>query len=185
MEPESRRNQLFAFFSFILLFGAGMSALLFVWSAIFKPEDLGTFPLPLVAVLSGVAATFNPCALPTLPAFLTRLSAKENSQRKHLSNSFYTGLGALLVVLMLGLAVATLGEGLKPFVRENFRWVQLAIGLILVTLAGLHMLDRTARFPFLGPIIDRGHQMWEQVLRNPSPGGSLIFGAGFVLVGVG
>jgi cytochrome c biogenesis protein CcdA len=185
MKPVSRRDQRLAFISFIGLLGAGIFALLFVWSSIFKPEDLETFPLPLVAVLAGVAATFNPCALPTLPAFLTRLSAKDNSPRKHLSNSFYAGLGALLVVLVLGLAVATLGEGLKPFVRENFRWVQLAIGLILITLAGLHKLDRTSRFPFRGPIIDIGHQIWEHVLRNPSPGGSLTFGAGFVLVGVG
>lgn len=89
------------------------------------------------------------------------------------------------MVLLLGLFLAAFGEGFKPFVFENYRWVQLAIGTTLIALAGLHLLGRTARLPLTGRVMDTGHQLWERVIRDPTRGGSFIYGAGFVLVGVG
>ena len=53
----------------------GVLALLYFWNQLLKPDELGTLSLPLVALIGGVAATFNPCGLPVLPGFLTFMGA--------------------------------------------------------------------------------------------------------------
>jgi len=185
VKNSARLTNLLAFVSFLVLSAVGITALLLFWNALLKPSDLGALSLPLVAITAGMAATFNPCALPALPAFLTRMSGEEAARSRHATVSLFAGLGAFALVLLLGLLVAALGEGLKPYVREHFRWAQLAVGATLILLAGLHLLEQTARLPLVGRIMDKGHQIWEWVIRSPTPEGSFAFGAGFVLVGVG
>lgn len=185
----------------LLLAAIGIFALLYFWTQLLKPGNLGTLSLPVVAFVAGLAATFNPCALPALPAFLTLMSAGDmpsptssrmqrktrggNLGRSRLALDLSTGLGAIALVLLLGLLVSLLGESTKAFVRDNFRWVQLSVGLFLVVIAGLHLLGQTTRLPFVAPLVAKGHQIWEDAVRDPSPRGGFLFGAGYVLVGVG
>ncbi len=168
------------------LAGLGLLALFYFWYGLLRPDSLGALSLPLVACIAGAAATFNPCALPALPAFLALVSSGDPRRRPGRAiKSAAAGAGAIALVVLLGLLVAALGEGLRPLVRAQFRWVQLAAGLALVLLAGLHLLGRTAHLPLMSRVMDSGQRLWEYTLRHPTPGGSFLFGGGFVLVGVG
>ena len=77
METTVRRKSLVSLALLLAISALGFAALLFFWDALLKPDDFTAFSLPLVAFIAGPAATFNPCALPTLPAFLTRMSGEK------------------------------------------------------------------------------------------------------------
>ena len=87
--------------------------------------------------------------------------------------------------MILGIIVAFAGAGTKELIAPHFRWVQLTVGLFLVSLATLHLLGQTTRLPLIGPIMGLGNRMWEGAMGRPTPRGSYLFGGGFVLVGVG
>jgi len=131
-------------------------------------------------------ATFNPCGLPALPGFITFLGGGEQaSAGRRLGLSTSVSFGAMSLVVALGIIVAIVGAGTKDLVAPNFRWVQLGVGLFLVTLAALHLTGRTESLPVLGPVMGLGSRVWEGAVSRPTPQGSFLFGAGFVLVGVG
>jgi cytochrome c biogenesis protein CcdA len=164
----------------------GIATLLFFWNQLLKPGELSSISLPMVALVAGVAATFNPCGLPALPGFITFMGGGEQtSAGRRLGLSTSVSLGAMSLVVALGIVVAIVGGGTKDLVAPNFRWVQLAVGLFLVTLAGLHLTGRTESLPLLGPVMGLGSRVWEGAVSRPTPRGSYLFGAGFVLVGVG
>lgn len=165
----------------------GVLALLFFWSKIMMPGDLAAYSLPLVAAIAGAAATFNPCGLPALPGFLTFLGGSSGTVgvRRRLGLSLLASLGAMSVVLILGVVVALAGAGTKDLIAPNFRWVQLAVGVLLISVATLHLTGYTARLPLVGRVMALGSRMWEGAIGRPSPRSSYLFGGGFVLVGVG
>ena len=164
----------------------GIATLLFFWNQLLKPGELSSISLPVVALVAGVAATFNPCGLPALPGFITFLGGGEQtSAGRRLALSTSVSLGAMSLVVALGIVVAIVGGGTKDLVAPNFRWVQLGVGLFLVTLAALHLTGRTETLPVLGPVMGLGSRVWEGAVSRPTPRGSYLFGAGFVLVGVG
>jgi len=165
----------------------GVLALLYFWNQLLRPGELGSASLPLVALIAGIAATFNPCGLPALPGFITLLggNTEDAGVRQRLRLSLGASLGAMSLVLVLGIMVAIVGSGTKGLIAPYFRWVQLAVGLFLVGLASLHMTDQTSRLPLVGPVMNLGGRMWNQAMGQPTMRGSYLFGGGFVLVGVG
>lgn len=165
----------------------GILALLFFWNQLLKPGQLGFFGLPVVAFLAGLAATFNPCSLPVIPGFLTFMggSAGDAKARTRVGLSMIVSLGAMTIVLLIGIIVAIVGSGTKELIRLYFHWVQLAVGLFLIGIATLHFLNRTSELPLVGPIIELGNRLWEGAMSGPTARSSYLFGAGYVLVGVG
>ena len=164
----------------------GIAALLYFWSQLLRPGDLGSLSLPVVAFTAGVAATFNPCGLPVLPGFLAFMGGGGGAgARRRAGMSLAASLGAMSLVIVLGIIVGFAGAGTKGLIAPNFRWVQLAVGLFLIGLATLHLMGQTTRLPLVGPIMDLGSRVWEGAMGRPTPRGSYLFGAGFVLVGVG
>ncbi len=165
----------------------GVLALLYFWNQLLRPGELGSASLPLVALIAGIAATFNPCGLPALPGFITLLggNTEDAGVRQRLRLSLGASLGAMSLVLVLGIIVAVVGSGTKGLIAPYIRWVQLAVGLFLVGLASLHMTDQTSRLPFVGSVMNLGGRMWNQAMGKPTIRGSYLFGGGFVLVGVG
>lgn len=165
----------------------GVLALLYFWNQLLRPGELGSASLPLVALIAGIAATFNPCGLPALPGFITLLggNTEDAGVRQRLRLSLGASLGAMSLVLVLGIIVAIVGSGTKGLIAPYIRWVQLAVGLFLVGLASLHMTDQTSRLPLVGPVMNLGGRMWNQAMGKPTIRGSYLFGGGFVLVGVG
>ena len=89
------------------------------------------------------------------------------------------------LLIALGIIVPALGAGTKDLIAPNFRWVQLGVGVFLVAVAVLHMTGQSSRLPLVGQTMGLGSRVWEGALGNPTPRGSYLFGAGFVLVGVG
>ncbi len=164
----------------------GILVLLFFWNQLLQPNNLGALSLPLLAIVGGAAATFNPCAVPALPAFLALVGGnREMSARGRAKLSLAAGIGALATIVILGLFVAFLGTEVKDLVAPHFRWVQLGIGLFLIVLAALHLAGQTMRLPLVSPLMAAGNRIWEKVVGRPTAGGSFLFGAGFVAVGAG
>ena len=171
----------------LLLFGvvaAGVFILLYFWNQLLRPGDLNAISLPLVALVAGIAATFNPCGLPALPGFLA-FGGDNIGLGRRTGLSLATAFGAMSIIIVLGIMVALVGTGTKGLIAPYFRWVQLAVGLFLVSVAVLHLGGQTNRLPFIGPIMGVGSRIWEQAMGSPTPKKSYLFGAGFVVVGVG
>ncbi len=173
----------------LLLLGVvavGVLTLLYFWNQLLRPGDLNAISLPLVAFVAGIAATFNPCGLPALPGFLA-FGGDDNAvglgRRSGLSLA--TAFGAMTIIIVLGIIVAIAGTGTKGLIAPYFRWVQLAVGLFLVSVAVLHLGGQTSRLPLVGQVMGMGSRIWEQAMGRPTPTGSYLFGAGFVIVGVG
>ncbi len=165
----------------------GVLALLYFWNQLLKPDELGTLSLPLVALIGGLAATFNPCGLPVLPGFLTFMGAsgEDTGVRRRAELSVSAALGAMTLVILVGIIVGFVGAGTKGLIGPQQRWIQLAVGIFLVALASLHLMNRTSHLPFVGPIMGLGSRAWNQATGKPTVRGSYLFGSGFVLVGVG
>ena len=134
--------------------------MLYFWNQLLRPGELASASLPLVALIAGIAATFNPCGLPALPGFITLLGGNTGDAgvRQRLRLSLGASLGAMSLVLALGIIVAIVGSGTKGLIAPYFRWVQLAVGLFLVGLASLHMTDQTSRLPPGRPC----HEPWRE-----------------------
>ena len=163
----------------------GVLVLLYFWSQLLRPGDLVAVSLPLVAFIAGVAATFNPCGMPALPGFLAFGGGGEIGVRRRAGLGLATSLGAMSLLIVLGIIVAVVGAETKDLIAPNFRWVQLGVGIFLVALAVLHLTGQTSRLPLVGQVMGLGSRVWEGALGKPTPRGSYLFGAGFVLVGVG
>lgn len=167
---------------------AGVLALLFFVKQLLGPGDFASLSLPVVAFMAGLAATFNPCGLPALPGFLTFMGGSGQGKtgvRRQAGLSLATSVGAMSLVIILGVIVAFAGAGTKGLIAPYFRWVQLVVGLFLIGLATLHLMGQTSRLPLVGPIMGVGSRMWEGAMGRPTPRSSYLFGAGFVAVGVG
>ncbi len=172
---------------FAALISGGVAALLYFWTQLLRPGELGGASLPLVALAAGVASAFNPCSMPALPGFLAASgSGTGNGSRKRLSlDSAAAAGGAVTIVLIFGIVVAALGSGSKEAVGPYTRWVQLAVGIFLIALAALHIGNKTSGLPGLNRVVHVGSRMWSTALSNPSLRGRYIFGAGYVAVGAG
>ncbi|MEE9248017.1 MAG: hypothetical protein V3U79_04890 [Dehalococcoidia bacterium] len=167
--------------------GLGIAALLYFFNQLLKPGDFASISLPVVALVAAVAATFNPCGLPALPGFLAFAGSSGGAVagRRRASMSLMTGLGAVSVVIGVGVIVALAGGGTKGVIAPYFRWVQVTVGLILIAMAGLHLAGQSARLPLVAGITGVGSRIWGQAMGAPSHRKSYLFGAGFVAVGVG
>lgn len=165
----------------------GILALFYFWNQLLRPGDLNAISLPLVALVAGIAATFNPCSMPALPGFLAIGGGNSEGAGlgRRLGLSLAVALGALTIVIALGIIVAIVGGGTKGVIAPYFRWIQLGVGLFLVAVALLHLAGQTNRLPLVGPVMGLGSRMWEGAMGNLTPRTAFLFGGGFVAVGVG
>lgn len=175
-----------AFVALLAIWVAGLGALLIFFKQMMSAGGLASLALPAVAAAAGAASTFNPCALPALPGFLTFIgSGSHESSGRRTRLSLAAGLGATLVSGGLGVVVVVVGGSVKQAVAPQFRWVQLGVGVVMVALAALHLLDRTATLPSVGRIVSAGNSVWDRAVGRPSTSRSLLFGGGYVAVGAG
>ena len=166
------RRRAIPFLAFGVLAGAGVAALLFFWTQLLRPDDLGAASLPLVAFVAAIASTFNPCGLPALPGFFTFTGAGQDLSRGRRSRlSLSVSLGAISIILIFGIIVAAAGAGTKELVTPHLRWVQLGVGVALIGLAVLHLSNRSERLPGVGRIMAIGSRMWESSIGDPTPKG--------------
>lgn len=96
------------------VFGYYLGFLRFVYD-IMMPNAFGRFDLFTLAVITGVAAFFSPCAFPLLPSYIaySLASQEEHEPKRRLSRSLYFGvvgaLGVMFINLMVGIAIAGFG----------------------------------------------------------------------------
>lgn len=174
----------------VLLFeviGYGLFALLYFWNDVLPFRDFRDLSLPVVALVAGIASTFNPCALPALPAFVaaTGSAGEEVPRSQRLRLSAAAGAGAAAVVAIFGVLVAIAGSRTGDLVGHRFRWVQLVVGVLLIVVAALHLANRTSRFPFVRSATAVGSRVWDNVAGSSSTASSFGWGAGFVAIGAG
>jgi len=163
---------------FLALAAGGVLVLLFFSGGLLMTGRLGTVSLPLMAAAGAVASTFNPCALPALPAFLGRSGGTRGDPGPA------AALGAITVVLAFGLVVTILGMEVQILVAPGLGWLQIAAGAALIAIALLHLTGRIGRLPLGAALVTAGSRLWELTLRRPTRlGDYLFFGAGFVAVG--
>ena len=170
---------------FVAVVTGGILVLLYFWSQLLRPGDLNAVSLPLVAFIAGVAATFNPCGMPALPGFLAFGGDGGIGVRRRAGLGLGASLGAMSLLIALGIIVAFVGAETKELIAPRFRWVQLGVGVFLVGVAVLHLTGQSSRLPLVGQTMGLGRRAWEGAMGKPSLRGSYLFGAGFVLVGVG
>lgn len=178
----------YAVASLAALVAVGVGGLLVFWNLLLRPGDLGTASLPLVALAAGVASTFNPCALPALPGFLTLGAQADDApltSRRRSVLSLSAGVGAMSMVIAFGVVVAAAGSGAGGVTGDYTRWVQLGVGIILVLLAISHVANKTTRFPLVTRVTLFGGRIWDKAMGKPSVRNRYLFGAGYVAVGAG
>jgi cytochrome c biogenesis protein CcdA len=170
--------------AFLALAASGVVVLIFFAGRLLMMHRLDTVSLPLLAVVAAAAATFNPCALPALPAFFSvGTGGAEGGLSRRARLGLAMSLGAMSVVLVFGVVVAWLGMQAQMLVAVHFGWVQIVAGVILVGLAMVHLLGLTGRLPLMGRITAMGGRLWDRALARPNDVGAFLFGAGFVAVG--
>ena len=95
----------------LLVVAGGILALLYFWNQLLRPGDLNSISLPLVALIAGIASTFNPCSLPAIPGFLAIGAGSDGGVKlgRRVGLSLAVALGALTIVMALGILVAIVG----------------------------------------------------------------------------
>lgn len=165
----------------------GIIALLVFVNTLLRPGQLDSWSLPLVAIAAGLAATFDPCALPTLPGLIAGFaSGKDLSVRARFRASTAASLGAMSILALIGLLIALLGSATGATLSPYTRWVQLAVGTGLALVATAHLAGKMTNLPFSGRIIAAGDRLWEKATSGPlSFRRAAALGAGFVGIGFG
>jgi len=167
---------------FALATAGGIAGLLLFWYRLFAPVEFDAVSLPVVALVGGIAATFNPCALPALPGFLAR-SARPGRPGSDRAVPLAAGTGAASVVVVFGLTVAALGAAAENALEPPVHSVQLALGLIVASLAILQLIDRADVIPLVGWLARLGARAWDAAVRRPGLRGSYVFGGAFIAIG--
>ena len=105
---------------FVAVVTGGVLVLLYFWSQLLRPGNLNAFSLPLVAFIAGVAATFNPCGMPALPGFLAFGGGGGIGVGRRAGLGLGASLGAMSLLIALGIIVAALGAGTKDLIAPKF-----------------------------------------------------------------
>ncbi len=165
----------------------GVIALLVFVNTLLRPGQLDSWSLPLVAIAAGLAATFDPCALPSVPGLIAGFATGKNlSTRARFRASAAASLGAMSVVALIGLLIALLGSATGATLSPYSRWVQLVAGTGLALVATTHLARKMTNIPFSGRIIAVGDRLWEKATTGPlSFRRAAALGAGFVGIGFG
>lgn len=137
----------------------------FIYSVL-MPGAFSGLPLPILAVVFGIAAFFSPCSFTVLPAYVAHSLGIDLHEQKRgrrivraLSIGGIASLGILTINLIIGVAIALLGSSV-PFAKDPRQDIPLILGIRVVTgfaityFGLLTLLDR----PFFIPILERGMQ---------------------------
>jgi len=165
---------------------------LFLWFVINIMKGEAAYGLLFVALVAGIAAFFNPCAFPLLPAYLAKYytegeGAKESSPTTIIRSGFAASLGLITFNLILGLSIGLLGAGFgKTFSIAGdtpniiVLWFRGIVGALLMYLGISHITGRGNPFAMLG-------HLWHPRIHNGQTPFTKFYGYGFgyTLLGIG
>lgn len=153
----------------------------------FVQSDLaaGSGVLVLGAV-TGFVAFFSPCSFPLLLTFLARRA--EESKVSAFVSALRVGLGAALMLALLGVVIATGGAalgGIVQFDQPLGRVFRLAIGGLLIVM-GLKQ-TRLINLPmtWMSSVAHRAGERFDPSKTSSKSGSDVLYGFGYLLAGFG
>ncbi len=171
-----------------VVIAAGGFLLFSAFKGFMAPGDVGLVTLAVSSVGVGIAAFFNPCALPVLPSYLvyqTELGEKAKPDRGTLfKNGLLAALGLLSFMLLFGVVIAVLGETFVSVIRNNTEgilWFRRAVGVLLIILGTLLLANKT--IAGLTGLERKGKELTQS--QHGGFGRFFVFGFAYVLAGIG
>lgn len=147
--------------------------------------------LTALAVITGFAVFFSPCSFPLLVALLARpLTSSEDAHRRRngLADALAMGAGAALFLLIVGVVVGLVGEGIVQSVGFSTlpgRTLRAGVAAIILT-AGLIQLG-IVRVPLwrLTRLAEPINRQRVAISDRHEHGANVLYGFGFILAGFG
>jgi len=129
------------------------------------PNAFSNFSLITLSIIFGIAAFFSPCAFTVLPAYITHyLTSQEKGEVHKLSKSLYLGflgaLGIILVNMIVGLVIASLGSA-APFSKDPrddiaiILGIRILAGIIITTMGIMTVSGKSFRIPFIQSLLSK------------------------------
>lgn len=110
-----------------------------------KPISIAQLSIFATGAFMGIAVYFSPCSFPMLPGFISfylsteTAAEKKKSVRTILSSGIITGLGIVLVFLIIGLIAISLGEAVN--LADYLIYMGPIVAVILIVLGSLMLTN--------------------------------------------
>lgn len=99
------------------------------------------------AFSAGIVAFFSPCAFPMLPAYISYyLSRGQKGVKSGIIGGLACGLGAILVLNLIGILVSFAGEEIGGLIKEHITVIEIAVSIIIIILGVSMILGKTLSF---------------------------------------
>lgn len=163
MKKTESQNQIAYFILAILVLlvigfiGYRFGFLGFIYN-VMMPNALANYNLIVLSVIFGVAAFFSPCAFTVLPAYVSGLLAKEETETAKIAKSLYLGaiaaLGIITVNIILGIIIGVLGAA-APFAKDPRQDIPLILavralmGIIVIAMGVFTVAGRELNLQFI------------------------------------
>ena len=140
----------------------------------------------VLGALTGFAAFFSPCSFPLLLTFLARRG--DESRGSALVSALRVGLGAALMLGVLGLTMALGGSalgGVVQFDQPLGRVFRLAVGTILIVFGLKQARLVNFRMSWMYSVAGSAGQRFDPSRATTKSGGDVLYGFGYLLAGFG
>jgi cytochrome c biogenesis protein CcdA len=154
--------------------------------AFVQTDAPGSSSVLVLGALTGFAAFFSPCSFPLLLLFLSRRA--EESTRSAMTSSLRVGMGAALMLALMGLVLIVVGAsvgGVLQFDQPSGRTFRLILGAVLI-IFGLKQ-SRLVRIPmgWMDSVASRAGQRFDPSKTSSRARGDVLYGFGYLLAGFG
>lgn len=154
--------------------------------AFVQSDGPGGSSVLMLGALTGFAAFFSPCSFPLLLLFLARRA--DESTGSVLASSLRVGLGASLMLALVGLSFVVIGSsigGLLIFDQPSGRVFRMILGGVLIVF-GLKQ-SRLVKLPlgWMDSVASAAGQRFDPSRASTRVGGDILYGFGYLLAGFG
>lgn len=180
----------------VLLLAVGVMGYL-AWLAfvrgVLAPGEFAGYGLVLSTVFAATASFFSPCSFTVLPSYISFAGDGAGQARRvapTLLNGLAAAAGVVAAVASVGVLIGTLGLAIGPelsITGDNpnpvVRGLRIGIGTFVLAMGLTHLLNLSHRIPLLGRIASWAVRA--EGSRPPSRWSRFLYGAGYVVVGIG
>jgi|SRR3989338_1581179 len=148
---------------------------------------LSAASLRALAFSAGIVSFLNPCGFALIPVHITYYFKNSNLENSSLLKRLIFGmkfgltvcLGITAVFLSLGILMNYLGKGMLKYSG----WVELASGIILITIGLFYLFKLEEKFR-ISRVINIGEKLKSIKIKNKNLS-SFLYGAGFSIASIG
>lgn len=180
----------------LALGGLGYLTFLAFVKGVLATREFAAYGLVLTSVAAGTASFFSPCSFTVLPGYLAFAGSSgegEEPGRKSqsaLKNGLVAAFGVVTAVVIIGALIGALGTGIGPGLsitgsdpNPASQALRITIGAFVLSMGLLHLFNLSHKVPLLGRI--SAWAIGKQDEGGPSLRSVYLYGAGYVLVGIG